>query len=42
VRKPLRAAQPGSIWLDVEEALGAAIPTPVRMMLTKSVRGAIS
>jgi A/G-specific adenine glycosylase len=38
-RKPLRAAQPGSVWLDVDEALGAAIPTPVRMMLIKSVRG---
>lgn len=32
-RKPLLAAQPGSVWLDVEEALGAAIPTPVRAML---------
>jgi A/G-specific adenine glycosylase len=31
--KPLRTAEPGSIWLDVEEALGAAIPTPVRMIL---------
>lgn len=31
--KPLGAAQPGSIWLDVGEALGAAIPTPVRAML---------
>ena len=38
-RKPLRAAQPGSVWLDVEEALQAAIPTPVRMMLNKAVRG---
>ena len=38
-RKPLRAAQAGSVWLDVEEALGAAIPTPVRMMLNKAVRG---
>ena len=37
--KPLRAAQPGSLWLDVEEALRAAIPTPVRMMLNKAVRG---
>jgi A/G-specific adenine glycosylase len=37
-RKPLQVEQPGSVWLDVEEALGAAIPTPVRMMLTKSVR----
>jgi A/G-specific adenine glycosylase len=32
-RKPLRAAQPGSVWLDVEEALRAAIPTPVRSLL---------
>jgi A/G-specific adenine glycosylase len=31
--KPLRAAQPGSVWLDVEEALRAAIPTPVRSLL---------
>jgi len=38
VRKPLRAAQPGSVWLDVEEALRAAIPTPVRAMLNKVVR----
>jgi A/G-specific adenine glycosylase len=38
-RKPLRAAQAGSVWLDVEEALRAAIPTPVRMMLNKAVRG---
>ena len=34
-RKPLRAAQPGSVWLDVAEALGAAIPTPVRSLLQK-------
>lgn len=38
-RKPLRAAQPGSVWLDVEEALGAAIPTPVRALLEKVCRG---
>jgi len=37
--KPLCAAQPGAVWLDVEEALGAAIPTPVRAMLNKVVRG---
>lgn len=37
-RKHLRAAEPGSAWLDVEEALRAAIPTPVRMMLNKAVR----
>ncbi len=32
-RKPSRAQQTGSVWLDVEEALQAAIPTPVRRML---------
>ena len=32
-RKPLRVEQPGSVWLDVGEALGAAIPTPVRKVL---------
>jgi A/G-specific adenine glycosylase len=32
-RKPLHVAQAGSVWLDVEEALGAAIPTPVREIL---------
>lgn len=31
--KPLRATQPGSLWLDAEEALRAAIPTPVRALL---------
>ena len=36
--KPLRAAQPGSLWLDVEEALRAAIPTPVRSMLQELTR----
>ncbi len=34
-RKSLQVAQAASIWLDVEEALGAAIPTPVRAMLEK-------
>ena len=32
-RKPVCAAQPGSVWLDVEDALRAAIPTPVRKMM---------
>jgi A/G-specific adenine glycosylase len=32
-RKPQRVQQTGSVWLDVEEALRAAIPTPVRSML---------
>ena len=36
-RKPLRAAQPGSVWQDVEGALSAAIPTPVRMILNMAV-----
>jgi A/G-specific adenine glycosylase len=38
VRKPLRVKQPGSVWLDVHEALGGAIPTPVRMILKNVVR----
>lgn len=36
--KPLRVQQPGSVWLDVEEALQAAIPTPVRALLEKVCR----
>ncbi|MDO8351710.1 MAG: A/G-specific adenine glycosylase [Gallionella sp.] len=31
--KPLTAQQSGSKWLDVDEALGAAIPAPVRKLL---------
>ncbi len=31
--KPLRVEQAGRMWLDVKEALGAAIPTPVRKVL---------
>jgi A/G-specific adenine glycosylase len=34
-RKPLHAGEPGSVWLEVGEALGGAIPTPVRAMLKK-------
>ncbi|KAF0205234.1 MAG: A/G-specific adenine [Gallionellaceae bacterium] len=37
-RKPLHAAQPGSVWLDVEEALQAAIPMPVRTVLQELTR----
>jgi A/G-specific adenine glycosylase len=33
--KPLLAQQAGSVWLDVGEALNAAIPTPVRSLLQK-------
>lgn len=32
-RKPKRVAQPGSMWIEVEEALRGAIPTPVRKVL---------
>jgi A/G-specific adenine glycosylase len=28
-----RAAQPGVLWLPIEEALGAAVPVPVRKLL---------
>ena len=34
-RKPALAAQPGSVWLSVADALTAAIPTPVRALLNK-------
>ncbi|MBI5439087.1 MAG: A/G-specific adenine glycosylase [Nitrosomonadales bacterium] len=37
-RKPLQAQQPGSVWLDVEEALRAAIPAPVRRVLKELLR----
>ena len=32
-RKPQQVRQPGSMWLELEEALQAAIPTPVGKML---------
>ncbi len=35
ISKPLRAQQEGSKWLDVGEALSAAIPTPVRGLLKR-------
>ena len=38
LRKPLHIAQPGNVWLSVEEALGAAIPTPVRKVLETIIR----
>ncbi|MGC2047444.1 MAG: A/G-specific adenine glycosylase [Gallionella sp.] len=31
--KPQRVQQPGSMWIDMEDALQGAIPTPVRKML---------
>jgi len=30
---PLGAAEPGQLWLPVEEAIGAAVPAPVRKLL---------
>jgi len=38
-RKPQRMQQAGSMWLSMEEALSAAIPTPVRNLLEKIFRG---
>ncbi len=37
--KPFQAHQAGNVWLDVEEALGAAIPTPVRKLLKRIYSG---
>jgi len=31
--KSLQAAEPNYIWLDIEDAIGAALPTPVRKIL---------
>ena len=36
--KPLRVQQADSVWLNVDEASQAAIPTPVRMMLAQLKR----
>jgi A/G-specific adenine glycosylase len=37
-RKPLRVEQTGRVWLEVGEALGGAIPTPVRSLLQELTR----
>jgi A/G-specific adenine glycosylase len=37
--KPQRVQQPGSVWLDVREALNAAIPAPVRKVLKELLQG---
>jgi A/G-specific adenine glycosylase len=37
--RPQRVQQTGSVWLDVEEALQAAIPAPVRVLLEACCRG---
>lgn len=38
-QKPLQLQQAGGEWMDVEEALSAAIPTPVRMLLEAECSG---
>jgi A/G-specific adenine glycosylase len=31
--RPLQANMPNTIWLQIEDAIGAALPTPVRNIL---------
>jgi len=38
-QKPQRVQQPGALWLDVEQALQAAIPAPVRKILKALAAG---
>ena len=38
-KKPLQVQQSGSIWLELDEAMQAAIPTPVRRMLKELISG---
>ena len=33
VKKPVHAMEPGFIWLDLDDAMGAAIPAPVKRIL---------
>jgi A/G-specific adenine glycosylase len=33
VTRAFQAREPGALWLDIEQALGAALPTPVRKLL---------
>lgn len=37
--QPLGTAQPGSVWMAAPEALSAAIPAPVRVLINKWVEG---
>ncbi len=37
-RKAMQVQQPGSVWLNVDEALVAAIPAPVRVLLERYCR----
>ena len=36
--KPRQVQEPGKVWLDVKDALCAAIPSPVRKLLEKIIR----
>jgi A/G-specific adenine glycosylase len=33
--RPLQTMEPGLIWLDIEDAAGAALPAPVKKLLTR-------
>ena len=35
LRKPASVAEPGGMWLDLEDAIGAAVPAPVRALLER-------
>jgi A/G-specific adenine glycosylase len=35
------AAEPGQVWLPVEEAIGAAVPAPVRKLLSRLASGSL-
>jgi A/G-specific adenine glycosylase len=35
LRKPAGADEPGGMWLDIEDAAGAAVPAPVRALLER-------
>jgi A/G-specific adenine glycosylase len=39
-RLPMTAAEPGMVWLPLEDALGAAIPTPVRKLIAGIIKQA--
>ncbi|MDP3678624.1 MAG: NUDIX domain-containing protein, partial [Methylotenera sp.] len=33
LKQPTQAKESGQVWLSIEDAIGAAIPTPVRKIL---------
>lgn len=38
---PTRIAEPGQVWLPVEEAISAAVPAPVRKLLAGLASGSL-